>query len=690
MPSIFEAMFSSELKECGYSQNDEYIKDELKIVEMMLSYYGNRFLKGGYQAIKQCAMGDLKSARSYIDSRLSHTDEKTFLAGNYLRTICNLSDMEWFFVIVALAARLEPRTKQKLLKIDGTKKLKYCSVFKLYFFEEDVAKIENYAEMFFETKSKLGTYCFNGGIVSLDSRIFENILSNGKKDMDCVGAGTIYPKKSDKLLIREDVAERIRKFFENKREGEKGYCYVYGENGIGKTKIITRACDMLGRGLVCFDLLKNNNKINDDFFGDLKSVCREAMFLNSYICFEHFEEVIGEPKESGNNFGSMIEFASKFTDGIFICSSEEEKLPVYLRDNYSVAVKLENLSNEESFKVWTNELEGVEVASNTSIHELANKFTLTPAQIRRATKQAILAKTWSKDKLITPEEFADAAYTQITQKLSHQATLIKKKHTWDELVLPQAQKDALERACNQIKYKHVVYDEWNLKHTILYGRGLSMLFTGPPGTGKTMAAQVVANDLHLEIYRVDLSQVVSKYIGETEKNLAEIFDSAKKSNVVLLFDETDALFGKRTEVKDSHDKHANLETAYLLQKMEEYDGITIMTTNLLENLDQAFFRRISYVIHFPIPDENSRKLIWQKIYPKEAPIGDDVDFNFLAKKFEISGGNIKNVVITSTFMAAAESQKIGMKHIIKALEYEMKKQGKMMSKSDFGEYGYLL
>lgn len=217
-----------------------------------------------------------------------------------------------------------------------------------------------------------------------------------------------------------------------------------------------------------------------------------------------------------------------------------------------------------------------------------------------------------------------------------------------------------------------------------------MLFTGPPGTGKTMAAQVVASELNLEICRVDLSRIVSKYIGETEKNLAAVFDGAKKSNVILLFDETDALFGKRTEVKDSHDKHANLETAYILQKMEEYDGITIMTTNLAENLDAAFFRRISYVIHFPLPDVNSRKIIWQKMYPKSAPLSKGVDFDFLSKKFEFSGGNIKNIVITSTFMAASESKNIEMKHILKAIEYEMKKQGKMISKSDFGEYAYLI
>ena len=217
-----------------------------------------------------------------------------------------------------------------------------------------------------------------------------------------------------------------------------------------------------------------------------------------------------------------------------------------------------------------------------------------------------------------------------------------------------------------------------------------MLFSGPSGTGKTMAAQVVASELGLEIYRVDLSQVVSKWIGETEKNIGEIFDSAQRSNVVLLFDEMDALFAKRTEVTDSHDKSANLETSYLLQKIEEYSGITIMTTNFIQNIDQAFFRRISYVVNFNLPGVELRKKMWIKMYPKQAPMDKNIDFDFLANNFAIAGGNIKNVVITSTFMAAAEGTNITMSHVLKALEYEITKQGKMISKSDFGKYAYLI
>ena len=217
-----------------------------------------------------------------------------------------------------------------------------------------------------------------------------------------------------------------------------------------------------------------------------------------------------------------------------------------------------------------------------------------------------------------------------------------------------------------------------------------MLFAGPPRTGKTMAAQVVANELGLDIYKIYLSQIVSKYIGETEKNLNDLFNEAKKSNVILFFDETDALFGKRTEVKSSHDKNANIETSYLLQKMEEYDGITIMTTNYLENIDKAFFRRISYVIHFAFPNKDSRKKIWKNMYPKEMPLSKNIDFNYLARQFEISGGSIKNIALTSAFMAARDEKPLEMKHIILAVKYELGKQGKTLIKDDFSEYSYLL
>ena len=203
--------------------------------------------------------------------------------------------------------------------------------------------------------------------------------------------------------------------------------------------------------------------------------------------------------------------------------------------------------------------------------------------------------------------------------MENKATHIKPKRLWDEVILPPEQKELLRNACNQVKFRHVVYGEWGFEKKLSYGKGVSILFAGPPGTGKTMSAEVVAKELMLEIYKIDLSQVISKYIGETEKNLHEIFHEAQFSNAILFFDEADALFGKRSEVKDSHDKYANIETAYLLQKIEEYAGITILATNFSQNIDDAFMRRLNYVIKFPFPDAEYREKIWRSMFPAEAP-----------------------------------------------------------------------
>lgn len=209
-----------------------------------------------------------------------------------------------------------------------------------------------------------------------------------------------------------------------------------------------------------------------------------------------------------------------------------------------------------------------------------------------------------------------------------------------------------------------------------------MLFAGPPGTGKTMSAEVVANELKLQILKVDLSQVVSKYIGETEKNLKEIFEHGEQTNSILFFDETDALFGKRSQVRDARDKYANIEVAYLLQKMEEHRGIAILATNFLENIDEAFLRRINYIVHFTLPNVEQREEIWRKMFPPQAPVSDDIDFKFLAEKIPISGGNIKNIVLSAAFLAADLNEKISMKHIIKAAKQEMRKAGKILLPED--------
>ena len=240
-----------------------------------------------------------------------------------------------------------------------------------------------------------------------------------------------------------------------------------------------------------------------------------------------------------------------------------------------------------------------------------------------------------------------------------------------------------------MEFSHQVYDVWGFHEKVAYGKGVSMLFYGPPGTGKTMGAQVIANQLSMELYKVDLSSVMSKYIGETEKNLGKIFDEVKKSRSILFFDEADALFGKRTEVKDSHDKYANAETAYLLQKIEEYQGVVVLATNYMQNFDEAFKRRIKFMIEFPFPLAPYRLEMWKKVFPEHTPL-EELDYDYLAEQFELSGSSIKNIAVSAAFLAAPQREPVGMRQILTALKDEMMKSGKSMPPESFGEYYSLL
>lgn len=249
-----------------------------------------------------------------------------------------------------------------------------------------------------------------------------------------------------------------------------------------------------------------------------------------------------------------------------------------------------------------------------------------------------------------------------------------------------AQKDLLRQAGAQIAYRYRVFEEWGFGGKLPYGRGVSMLFAGPPGTGKTMAAQVLAKELNLELYKVDLSGVLSKYIGETQKNLRDIFDEVHKSRSILFFDEADVLFGKRVNVTDSRDISANAQTAYLLQKIEEYDGITILATNLLQNFDDAYKRRIKYIVQFTFPQEGQRRQLWEQVFPGQMPLSEDLDREFLASNFELSGAAIKNIAVNAAFMAASGQEVTGMKHILAALQQEYKKSGKTLGREELKEY----
>ena len=288
------------------------------------------------------------------------------------------------------------------------------------------------------------------------------------------------------------------------------------------------------------------------------------------------------------------------------------------------------------------------------------------------------------------QDLLDAGRALTSPQVGRFAIRVEPRYTWSDIVLPPEKAQQLRSIAAWMKYRRLVHRDWGFGEKLSRGKGLNVLFTGPSGTGKTMAAEVLASELSLDLYQIDLSSVVSKYIGETEKNLSAIFREAEQSQALLFFDEADALFGKRTEVKDAHDRYANIEVNYLLQRVEQYEGVVILATNLQQNLDDAFLRRMQEVLEFPFPDEVLREQIWRGHFPKDAPREKDIDYGFLAQKFKMTGGNIKNIVLAAAFLAAQEAKPISMSHLVVATKAEYQKEGKLAMKTDFGPYYELI
>lgn len=315
--------------------------------------------------------------------------------------------------------------------------------------------------------------------------------------------------------------------------------------------------------------------------------------------------------------------------------------------------------------------------------ELAAGMTLTAGQMKRALS---IMKSRERRGAWSAREIYRICYEVLDDGRYRNVSAVKLSYSWEDLKVDAYTERILRNICDQARCQMKVLCEWELEKYYPYGRSISALFSGPPGTGKTMAAQVAARALGLELYRVDLSQIVDKYIGETEKRLKEVFDRAERSNMVLLFDEADALLGKRSDIRDSRDRYANTEVAYLLQRMEEYRGVVLMTTNLVSNIDNAFLRRFRYHAVFARPDARLRREIWSAVLKKEIPQS-GVDLNYLSEQFELSGAQIKNIALNACYLAAADGGTLEMKHLILSIFYEGKKEGQLMLASEFGVYG---
>ncbi|MFF5971220.1 ATP-binding protein [Streptomyces sp. NPDC012769] len=330
-----------------------------------------------------------------------------------------------------------------------------------------------------------------------------------------------------------------------------------------------------------------------------------------------------------------------------------------------------------------------DVAMSLDIPSLLSPFLLTPEQIVGAARAAVQSARLEAGP-VTPEHVRQGARAQNAAGLDRLARRIEPAVGWDDLVLPPDTEAQLRELTARARHRDHVLGTWSMRPGGGRGRGVAALFAGDSGTGKTMSAEVIAADLGLDLYTVDLATVIDKYVGETEKNLERIFTEAAGVNGVLLFDEADAVFGKRSDVKDAHDRYANVESAYLLQRMESFDGLAILATNLRANLDDAFTRRLDLVVDFPVPDPTHRLLLWDRTLGPHLPRATDLDLPFCAEAFELSGGNIRSIAVTAAYLAAEAGGALTMRMLIHAVQREYQKLGRLTLASEFGRYAELL
>ncbi|NJK52008.1 MAG: ATP-binding protein [Leptolyngbyaceae cyanobacterium SU_3_3] len=376
------------------------------------------------------------------------------------------------------------------------------------------------------------------------------------------------------------------------------------------------------------------------------------------------------------------------SSGLFFLDVREQSWHL---DQPTLSFEVAKPTPQEQWQAWANSLSSL-AAESPAI--LASQFSLNLEDIQQIVSVALAeAETTGKSskgkKTATLKRVEanlhrslwDSCLIHTRPRLDTLAQRLETKATWDDIVLPNEDLDLLHQIADQVRQRSKVYDEWGFRNRMNRGLGVNALFAGESGTGKTMAAEVIANDLHLNLYRIDLSAVVSKYIGETEKNLRLLFDAAEEGGAILFFDEADSLFGKRSEVRDSHDRYANIEVNYLLQRIEAYRGLAILATNLKGSIDSAFLRRLRFIINFPFPSLESRKQMWQKVFPPEMPIA-ELDYDHLAR-LSLTGGSIHTIAINAAFLVAKESTSLAMPHLLKTARAEFRKLERSIYEGDF-------
>ncbi|MDT5122145.1 MAG: hypothetical protein QOC96_1627 [Acidobacteriota bacterium] len=511
----------------------------------------------------------------------------------------------------------------------------------------------------------------------IDERILHYLTGINYLDERLVGIVEPVSESSELAPSHRALAERMAATWMEASDTEVvPIIQLCGDEIAGKRAIAAEAYNLFGLNLSV--LAAHAIPTNPNELDTLIRLWERDAILSRSALFLDCDEVETTDDLREGAIARIIENVS----GMLIVSSRQRRRQ---RQRPMLNFDVNKPTLTEQRAIWKTALGERAASLNGHVDMLVSQFNLNAPAIQAACAGAMGRLAEHEKKLEMDAEAAgtalwDTCRTQARPRLDDLAMRIKPAAGWEDLVLPEAQKSILRETVMHVRNRGIVYERWGFSAKGARGLGINAMFAGASGTGKTMAAEVLARELRLDLYRIDLSSVVSKYIGETEKNLRRVFDAAEEGGVILLFDEADALFGKRSEVKDSHDRHANIEVSYLLQRMEAYRGLAILTTNMKDALDSAFLRRLRFIVQFPFPDTAQREEIWRHIFPAETPT-EGLDARKLAQ-LNIAGGSIRNIALNAAFLAADAREPVRMTHILRAARHEYLKLDKPLTDTE--------
>lgn len=715
---LFDRYFDKNKAGVMYSNCDEHMEDKLRALDLLLELYTGVHLIDGagtssdpHLPFAEQSTLTLISAeppaqneswetevRAFTSELFAHVSsrEKASAPGSLpllkLRESLRLSEFSEFCAVTAAACHFSRKYERIFASFQGGEKLPTVGLcLALYNLRTEIEFSE--IERVFYNSSGAGRLLFR--LSALSEKSGDSVLSRALTAQPAFyrilkgscGTGDAFspvrrsPNEPElpALIGLGEIAEQLKHIISNALAARKKLIvHIHGTEGCGKLLLLRHAVQEQKIPLFWADYRILAALKPQEAQEVLCNLVLNVVASGGLPVIRYFDF----PDDTRVKAGEMLAFIAHYCP-LTLVTSETAGVSAGTGESELLSLAVPPATVSERRELWGRFFAD---SPHQDLTSFANRYGYSAGQIERIYRLSrASANVSGHEKIAETDVLAAIEQQNSLIAPSTKLTRVACVFTWDDLVLPQEQTSLMREACNRVKYAHVVSDDWGFSKKLPYGNGISVLLFGSPGTGKTMSAQVIAGELKVPLFKVDLSQLVSKYIGETEKNLAEIFEFGRKSNCVLFFDEADSLFGKRTEVKDSLDKHANTETAFLLQKIEEHSGISILSTNLLGNIDAAFRRRFTYIISIPKPDAEMRLRLWRGAFPAGVPISGEANFERMAEKLDLTGSSIKSIALEAAYAAAASGTAVLKKHLVSAVKNDLTKNGRVLSQSDLLE-----